>query len=484
MTPVPPERTCSLPISRRGSPPPRPRISRTQALAAFTVSLAIGQWLQLAENATGADESAARPNIVLIVADDLGYADIGCYGHPTARTPRLDRLAQQGVRFTQHYANGPECSSTRTALMTGRYQQRAGGLECAIGTGNVGRYDDAIRLAERHELGLPIEQGIIPADLKNAGYTCAAFGKWHLGYEPQFNPMRYGWDRFFGCLGGNVDYFTHRELSDLPVLYENDRPTQRSGYMTHLLADEAVRFATQEHANPYFLYVPLTTPHFPYQRPSDEDKVVNADNWTQGTTEEYLGMIEDMDTVVGRILDAVEQSGREKDTLVIFVSDNGGTAIANHAPLRGLKGGLFEGGIRVPLIVRWPGHLTAGSESHQPCITMDLTASLLRVAGDHSAAEKRSLDGMDILAHVQRRAAREPRRLFWRARRGTKTWRAVRDADLKYVELSGAEGAGAWLYDLAVDVGEQHDLSARRPAERKQLRELLAQWEVSVQPSR
>ena len=434
--------------------------------------------------ALSAGEPMARPNIVLIVADDLGYADLGCYGHPTARTPRLDQLARQGVRFTQHYSNGPECSSTRTALMTGRYQQRAGGLECAIGTGNVGRYDDAIRLAEQHDLGLPVDRAVLPAQLKGAGYTCVMFGKWHLGYESKFNPMRYGWDRFFGCLGGNVDYFTHRETSDLAVLYENSRPTYRKGYMTHLIADEAVRFVKQHHATPYFLYVPLTTPHFPYQGPNDHGKNVNAENWTQGTAAEYLSMLADMDRTVGQILDAVEQSGQSEDTLFIFVSDNGGTSLANHAPLRGLKSGLLEGGIRVPLIVRWPGRLPAGAESQHTCITMDLTASLLRVACGKNGIEEQALDGIDILARVEQRTESQPRTLFWRARRGTKTWRAVRDADLKYVELSGVADAGAWLYDLGADIGEQHDLSTEQPAERQRLVGLLAQWEDEVRSVR
>jgi len=161
--------------------------------------------------------AAHSPNFVFIFADDLGYGDLGCYGHPVAKTPQIDRLADEGVRFAQHYANGPECSPTRTALLTGRYQQRAGGLECAIGTGNVGRYDEAIRLAEARQLGLPAKQSVLPSALKKAGYSCGVFGKWHLGYEPQFNPIEHGWDEFFGYMGGNVHYFNHRELSDLHV---------------------------------------------------------------------------------------------------------------------------------------------------------------------------------------------------------------------------------------------------------------------------
>ena len=178
---------------------------------------------------------AAPPNIVLILADDMGYGDLGCYGHPKAKTPVIDRLAKEGVRFTQHYSKGTECCPTRTALLTGRYPQWAGGLECAIGTGNVGRYDDAILLADRRQLGLPAEQVVLPGELKKAGYVTGIFGKWHLGYEPHFNPIEHGWDEFFGYLGGNVHYFNHRETSDLHVLFRGRLPVHSEGYMTCLL---------------------------------------------------------------------------------------------------------------------------------------------------------------------------------------------------------------------------------------------------------
>ena len=188
------------------------------------------------------EEQPTRPNIILILADDLGYGDLGCYGHPRARTPHIDRLAEAGVRFTQHYANGPECSPTRAALLSGRYQQRVGGLECAIGTGNVGRYDDAIALAKQRRLGLPSSHAVLSRKVREAGYRCGVFGKWHLGYEPRFNPLEHGWHEFFGYLGGNVHYFNHRETSDLHVLFRGRLAVHRDGYMTHLITDDAVDF--------------------------------------------------------------------------------------------------------------------------------------------------------------------------------------------------------------------------------------------------
>ncbi|CAN5902351.1 hypothetical protein BH23PLA1_BH23PLA1_30440 [soil metagenome] len=274
-----------------------------------------------------------RPNLVLILADDLGHGDLGCYGATDARTPALDRLAEQGVRFTQHYANGPECTPTRTALLTGRYQQRVGGLECAIGVGNVGRYDDADRLAQAGELGLPPESTVLPSSLKNAGYEAVIFGKWHLGYDPKFHPLRHDWDAFFGVIGGNMDYFRHVELSPLPVFFENELPIHQEGYATHLITDQAVEFLrNRQRDQPFFLYVPYIVPHTPIQGPDDADKVMTAANWNEGTREDYVAMVEDMDSQIGRILLALDEAGLTEESIVVFTSDNGGTNLARNDP--------------------------------------------------------------------------------------------------------------------------------------------------------
>jgi len=197
-------------------------VPETQIRSYHALLIAATLWCSLGADA--AETARPRqPTIVLILADDLGYGDLGCYGCTDTRTPVLDRLADEGVRFTNYYANAPECTPTRTALMTGRYQQRVGGLECAIGTGNVGRYDDAIRLAENRDLGLPPRQNVLIGSLKRAGYTCVGFGKWHLGYEPKFGPLHHGFDRFFGPLGGGVDYFYHGEWDGTHMLYENEK---------------------------------------------------------------------------------------------------------------------------------------------------------------------------------------------------------------------------------------------------------------------
>jgi N-acetylgalactosamine-6-sulfatase len=427
-------------------------------------------------------QQPALPNIVFILADDLGYGDLGCYGHPVAKTPHIDRLAQQGVRFTQHYSNGPECSPTRTAFLTGRYQQRSGGLECAIGTGNVGRYDDAIRLAQHRDLGLPAEQTVIPGKLSDAGYTCAVFGKWHLGYEPKFNPINHGWDSFFGYLGGNVDYFNHRETSDLHVLFSGRLPVYREGYMTQLITDDSIAFIDKQ-KGPFFLYVSHECPHFPYQGPGDADKLVTAENWMEKDAEAYVAMLENLDSEVGRILSAIDRKGIAKNTLVVFVSDNGGFEGAAHmGPLSGAKSSTMEGGIRVPLIVRWPGQIQPDSTSNQVSATFDLTKSFLRLAG--AAVADDQLDGYDIIGHVAGGKEDVPRTLFWRGKRGTRVWSAVRDGDLKYVRKRQDDQQQEWLFDLSRDVGESTDLRPHRENDTIRLKGLLKRWESDVKPSR
>lgn len=454
----------------------RLRASATKAIVSIlTLTCAIGLQPRIAH-------AADRPNIVFILADDMGYGDLGCYGHPRARTPHLDALAAAGVRFTQHYANGPECSPTRTAFLTGRYQQRAGGLECAIGTGNVGRYNEAIRLAEQRQLGLPADQTVIPGALRDAGYHCGVFGKWHLGYEPHFNPMEHGWHEFFGYLGGNVHYFNHRETSPLHVLFSGRLPVHRDGYMTHLITEDSISFIQRHKNHPFFLYVSHECPHFPFQGPADADKLVTAENWTERDPETYIKMLEDLDAQVGQLIEAIDTAGLSKQTIIVFASDNGGLDNAAHmGPLRGAKSGTFEGGIRVPLIIRWPGKIKPGTVSHQVSATFDLTRSFLNLAG---AKTTRQLDGLDLIEHVTSEAKDVDRRLFWRGRRAERTVWAVRDGNLKLVRQRDEGQTEEWLFDLAGDISETNDLSQARPAEVQRMRQLLQAWESDVRPVR
>lgn len=437
-------------------------------------------------------------NVVLIVADDLGYGDVGCYGSPDIRTPYLDQLARQGVRFTNFYSNAPECTPTRTALLTGRYQQRAGGLECAIGLDNVGRYDDAIRLAEMGQLGLPPAYSVIPRAFKQVGYHTAMFGKWHLGDGADYHPNRHGFDLFMGPTGGAVDYFHHTEpkgvFMGIPIdgeldFYRNDQLLDRSGeYLTDLISVEAIKWIKQVQSSgePFFLYLPFTAPHAPYQASGDwrEDQLT-TDEWNTGTREAYVDMVESLDSSIGRILDTLEQSHLDDRTLVIFFSDNGPAKLGDAGDLRGNKGQLFEGGIKVPCIARWPGVLPEGGISSQVAITMDFTASLVSLPGN-GPDPGRELDGMDILKHLSQGSPDIPRQLSWRKKRGSTTWKATRDGPYKYVVLEDSEKQtrSEYLFNLATDPVEEYDLCATHPERLEALRTQLEQWEEAVQPER
>lgn len=424
--------------------------------------------------------TTSPPNVVLILADDMGYGDLGCYGAPDIRTPHIDRLASQGVRFTQFYSNGTECSPTRTALFSGQYQQRIGGLECAIGVGNVGRYDDAIRLADEHQLGLPRHDNALLPAFAQANYTTAMLGKWHLGYEPHFTPLHHGFDEWFGVIGGNSDYFHYVEEDGFYALRENDRSVNAKGHVTDLITNRAVTFLT-EHSpqKPFFLYLPFTAPHTPIQGPDDyAPEPVTREQWNKGTREGYIKMVEQLDTCVGRILATLAEHHDLANTIVIFKSDNGGTRYARNTPFSGGKGTTWEGGIRVPCIVRWPGVIPANITNDQTAITMDLTRSLIRI----SAATSPVLppDGIDILAQVTENKPAHARTLFWRGKRGDRIWRAVRDGDLKYLSLIRDESFEEHVFDLASDPSEADDLLAQRPQDAERLRILLATWEADV----
>lgn len=451
------------------------------ALPDSWLRLIVAGWLALVPAAV----QASSPNIILLLADDLGYGDLACFGAKDVRTPHIDSLARQGVRFTQAYANGPECTPSRTAILTGRHPQRPGGLECPIGTGNVGRYDDAIRLRAQNDLGLPPRMAVLAPALKRAGYATALIGKWHLGYEPKFSPLDQGFDRFFGILGGNADFYRHVELSDLPVFIEGRQPVKRRGYMTDLLRDEALKFVReQQRDRPFFLFLSFTAPHFPFQPPGrPDDPMPTAEQWTKGTRGDYAAMIENMDAAVGALLGLLKEHGQEENTLVVFASDHGAMPPGSNAPWRDYKETLFEGGIRTPVLARWPGRLPAGRVEDRPWLLMDLTASFLKLAGA-APPDGRPLDGHPVLLDVIEDRPTPPRDFFWRARRAERTWRAVRSDDWKLVSREDAGQRQDWLFHLKTDPGEQTDLLEQERTRAGQLRRLLAAWETDVRARR
>ena len=412
-----------------------------------------------------------RPNIVLILADDLGSADLSCYGSKDLRTPAIDSLAAAGLRFRQAYANAPECTPSRCALLTGRYQQRVGGLECAIGLGNVGRYDEAVWLQKRGELGLPASESTLPKLLKARGYDTAIFGKWHLGYLDKFGPNRHGFDEFFGILGGAADYFRYTEEDKAMVLRHNGKPVQTNGYLTDLVGQNALKWLKKRtNKKPFFLYVPFSAPHSPFQTREDETKA--GVQWRGANRPALLKMIEQMDEQVGAILRQIDEMGARENTIVLFMSDNGAPAGGSNAPLRGAKSSVYEGGIRMPLLVRWPGVLAPGSLTDQVTLMMDVTATLAGAAGVAGA----KFDGLDLRAEWRGERPLRKRTVFWRYKREKNRRKAVRDGDWKLVSDTGKES----LFNLSTDPLEKENLSESNPAVAARLRGLLADWEKAT----
>ncbi|MFI0480192.1 sulfatase-like hydrolase/transferase [Actinomadura sp. 9N215] len=405
-----------------------------------------------------------RPNILVVIGDDLGWADLSSYGSPHIRTPNLDRLARGGVRFTQGYSAAAVCSPTRFALYTGRYPGRLrGGLEEPIA-----RPDKLV--------GIPPAHPTLGSLLKGAGYSTAMFGKWHCGFLPWYSPVKSGWDVFFGNLSGAVDYYS--KVSGTGVdLYEGEVPAESLDYYTDTLADRAADFIRRDHDKPWLLNLNFTAAHWPWEAPGDRDvsahitaRIKAGDSralWHDdgGSLDTYRKMVESLDAAVGRVLRALRATRQDKDTIVLFSSDNGGERWSYQWPLSGGKGELREGGIRVPNILRWPAAIRPGQVSHVPVITHDWTATLLDAAGVRPGAAH-PLDGHSLVPYLRQGALPPRRDLFWR----TREERALRRGDWKYLRTA----AGETLHNLSADPREQADLARRHPA---LLTDLRAAWE-------
>jgi arylsulfatase A-like enzyme len=411
-----------------------------------------------------------RPNVVLIMTDDAGYGDFGSYGATDVKTPNLDRLAREGVRFTDFYANAPSCTPTRAGLITGRYQQRVA-LEYPLGMQRPGDYSR----------GLPVTGRSLPQLLRNAGYATALVGKWHLGWKPEYSPIRHGFEYFFGFKSGFIDFYTHTS-PDSPGyddLFENDSAVRVDGYMTDLITDRSVRWIERNSRRPFFIDIAFNAPHWPYQIPGtptvarDSGRHLSAFDDSTSTRADYVAMVERVDLGVGEILAALDRLGVRENTIVIFTNDNGGEWLSRNTPLFNHKMSVWEGGIRVPAIVRWPGRIPAGRVSSQVGITMDLTASILAVAGA-SLPENIRLDGMNLFPILEGRAPDVPRTLFWRGHPG-RPHRAVRSGDWKLVMEPRP-----MLFNLKRDVAERENLISRHPDVARRLHDLLLAWEREV----
>jgi arylsulfatase A-like enzyme len=409
------------------------------------------------------DRPAAKPNVLLIVVDDLGYGDLGCYGGKEIRTPNLDRLAGQGIRLTDFYAS-PVCSPTRASLITGRYPQRFG-------------FDWVIRYNEK-DRGLPADGSSLPALMRKQGYATALYGKWHLGYKPEFAPNAHGFDDFFGFLAADLDYFAHTDANGDPGLYANTKLVEEKGYLTDLITDHALRFMNQKRDKPFFIEVAYNAPHWPFQRPDNpgDRRTTKTYGPEFGTREDYCKIVERLDENIGKLMSALDSSGRAKDTLVIFFNDNGGERLSDNRPLFHGKYSLWEGGIRVPCIFRWPGVIPAQSVSHDPAIAMDVTASILAAAG--APKPETGLDGEDILPILSGNRQPHERTLFWRLPRPDDKFgqKAVRRGKWKYIYDREMD----LLFDLSTDVGERHNLAYQHPDTVGDLKKALAEWESTL----
>jgi arylsulfatase A-like enzyme len=421
-----------------------------------------------------AQATSDRPNVVLIITDDMGYADLGVYGAKDIRTPNIDRLAREGVRFTDFYANGTTCSPTRAGLISGRYQQRYGVEQPLPASGAT--FGDG-------ERGLEASPFSLPRLLKTNGYATALVGKWHLGYASTQSPLAHGFDYFFGLKSGYHDYWHHNDSRGAPDLWENDARVDMTGYSTDLIASKAVAFIDQ-HARahePFFVDIAFNAPHWPFQRPDTPSKAVGdarflkpADSLTS-TRADYASMVEAMDRNVGRVLATLERHGIVRNTIVIFTNDNGGEWLSDNTPLFSRKYSTWEGGIRVPAIMRWPGHIRAGTVTPQVGITMDLTASLL-AAAHVTVPTDANLEGMNLFPVLEAKAPVAPRTLFWRSVQAKRDMRAVREGDTKIV----VEANHTFLYDVRRDPGERHDLARLQPNVVRRLTLKLQGWERDV----
>jgi arylsulfatase A-like enzyme len=401
-----------------------------------------------------------RPNIVFIMADDLGYADLSCCGRRDFSTPNIDCIAERGVRFTQAYANSAVCSATRLALITGRYQYRLPlGLEEP--------------LAGKTDVGLPPEHPTLPSLLRATGYATALIGKWHLGMPPRFGPLKSGYEQFWGIRTGAIDYYSHRNARGEADLWDGDVVVHHNGYLTDLLGDRAVAMIEQRasDARPFLLSLHFTAPHWPWEAPGDQaeaerllgSRLRHYDGGTQAT---YACMVQAMDRQVGRVLQVLDVNGLSGNTIVVFTSDNGGERFSDTWPFTGVKTELLEGGLRVPALICWPDRIHAGQTSEQVTITMDWLPTLLAAADIEPDADHPP-DGMSLLPVLSGQCAAVPRKLFWRYK--TNAQRAARVGDFKYLTIR----ENTFLFDVVADPRERANLKERR---RDVFDRLVADW--------
>jgi len=417
----------------------------------------VGDSLGLASSA--AAEIAAgvhrRPNVLFVVADDLGYGELGCYGGKDIPTPNIDSIARNGIRFTDGYVSCPVCSPTRAGLMTGRYQQRFGHEFNPGGEGPA-------------NFGLPLSEVTLATRMKSAGYATGIVGKWHLGSREKYRPLDRGFDEFFGFLLGSHPYFHDVPPRQQPIMRGNEVIEEKE-YLTDAFAREALAFLDRQHEKPFFLYLPFNAVHSPLQA---TDKYL--DRFPEIKDEKrrtFAGMLSAMDDAVGKVLESLRKKKLEEDTLIFFVSDNGGPTrqtTSRNDPLRGFKGQVYEGGIRVPFMVQWKGHLPSGQVYSKPVISLDITPTILAAA--RVKAKDARFDGVNLIPYISGKSDRSPHdALCWRY--GAQY--AIREGNWKLLKPNAKTTE---LYDLAADIGEKDSLVVRNPEKARDLNKRLEEW--------
>lgn len=436
------------------------------------ITVVFGLGATLAASLQTQTPAPGRPNVVLIMSDDMGYADLGSYGSTDTKTPNIDSLGRDGIRLTDFYANGVLCSPTRAALMTGRYQQRYG-------------FENVV--ADTSDYGLIATGRSLPQLLKNSGYATALVGKWHLGGKPPFRPSAHGVEYFFGFLGSHVDFYHHNRGPMAPDLWENDTsiyPALDGEYMTDLITDRSIKFIEQSATarRPFFIDVAYNAPHWPFQPPGRPSPAPGTGAQQQpqqentATRADYAAMVEGVDGGVGKILQTLERLGLANNTIVIFTNDNGGEWLSNGGPLFNRKWTVWEGGIRVPALVKWPGHIMPGRVSDQVGVTFDWSASILAATNTPVPADAK-LDGINVFPILEGRAPEVERTLYWRTNVGNRTQRAIRSGDWKIM----VDSNHLFVFNLRTDPGERNDLTYQRTDIARRLRPMLAAWEQEVE---
>ncbi len=410
------------------------------------------------------DSQSQRPNIIYIMTDDMGYADLSGYGRKDYPTPNLDKLASQGIKFVNAYSAAPICTPTRAAFITGKYPAKTA----------VGLIEPLTGSKKDSSFGLTNESTSIATLMKSAGYETALIGKWHLGFLPQHSPNNNGFDYFFGIHSGAADYISHKGRSGRHDLYENDKLVYPEGYMTDLISQKTNSFIKKKHSKPFFLAVTFTAPHWPWQAATDKPYADSVNFQEGGSPATYAAMMKSLDDAIGSIMKSLDDEQLSNNTIVIFTNDNGGERYSDNGGLSNGKGTLWEGGIRVPAFVRWPKRIVAGSTTQQVAVTMDWTATILSAGGVKSNSSV-SLDGIDLTPILLGKETNINRTICWRTFQRTKQ-KAIRMGEWKYLK----DEKGEYLFNLATDKEEKNDLKQQQPEIFSSLKNKYTEWESTV----